>query len=265
MKNAIAIWNYTWDAGELPAAIHEFADHGFDAISFHPRQFAGSLAQHLPAVVEVLRVRGLAATVHGSCVADRESLVSAVTAMRDHLYAVTLDSAMREDSRGRLHDAGRIAESLAFLQSLTAGTAIWLAIEDFPLDALALKHFATDLGRVYDHPRTGILIDVGHMNLRMKNSNYFSGLSVGEYFRALPCRLVEVHLHDNNGEKDQHGHFGFGNVPLAEVARSLKAIAFDGVCTIEIAPGFHGSTPPESKGKAVQSLELWRQWIHARQ
>lgn len=203
MKQAIAIWNYAWDAGTLPTWIHEFADHGFDAISFHPQQFAGPMAQHLPAVAEALRSRKLVATVHGSCAMDRELAKTVFEAIHGHLYAFTLDSVMREDSRGRFHDADRIAGMLAFLQDLTVGTEVRLAIEDFPLDALAMKHFAGDLGRVYEHPRTGILIDVGHMHMRLRSGGYFGGMSVGDCFRALPCRLVEVHLHDNSGEKDQ--------------------------------------------------------------
>ena len=189
---------------------------------------------------------------------DREILTTVVNGMRDRLRAVTLDSAMCEDSRGRLYDARRVACDLSYLQCLTDGTDVWLAIEDFPLDAMALKHFASDLGGVYDHPRTGILVDVGHMNIRRKTSDYFGRMSIREYFRALPCPLVEVHLHDNNGEKDQHGHFGFGNVPFADVAQSLNDLCFDGVCTIEIVPGSNGSTPRESQGKAVDSLALWR-------
>ena len=30
------------------------------------------------------------------------------------------------------------------------------------------------------------------------------------------------------------------------------------MCTIEIAPKVHGSTPEQSKGEAVRSLEIWR-------
>lgn len=258
MRHAIAIWNYCWNAKELPGWVLEFADHGFDTISFHPKQFAGPSAGHLPAVVETLRERDLRATVHGSCAMERGLFEGLIEAMGDRLLAITLDSAMREDSRGRLHDATRIAGALSDLQRLTAGTTVDLAVEDFPLDALARQYFAAELGQVYEQPRTGILIDVGHMHMRMTGSEYFRPRTVSDYFHGLPCRLVEVHLHDNNGEKDQHGHFGSGSVPFDAVAQALRDLAFDGVCTIEIAPGFHGSTPAESKGRAAESLARWR-------
>lgn len=258
MTNAIAIWNYCWEPSGLPDWISEFAVHGFETISFNPGQFAGDALEHLPAAVDALREHDLTATVHGSVKMETPMMESLIQAMGDRLRAFTMDSAMCEDSRGRLHDAGRIAGALSFLQDLTKGTGIWLAIEDFPLDAFALEHFQGGLGKVYEHPRTGILIDVGHMHMRLHGSAYFSELSVVEYFERLPCPLVEVHLHDNNGKKDQHGHFGFGTVPFDEVASALKSIEFAGVCTIEIAPRFHCSTPEESKGKAVESLHSWR-------
>jgi len=188
---------------------------------------------------------------------DPQIMKNMVHAMGERLSVFSLDSAMRHDSRGALHDAKRIEAALSCLQELTQGTDVSLAIEDFPLDVPALEYFAADLGVVYEHPRTGILIDVGHMHVRMSGSEYFSGMSVAEYFRRLPLPLVEVHLHDNNGERDQHGHFGFGSVPFPDIAAALKGMAFDGVCTIEIAPTFHGRTPQESKEDAMQSLEHW--------
>jgi sugar phosphate isomerase/epimerase len=83
-------------------------------------------------------------------------------------------------------------------------------------------------------------------------------MSVADYIGRLPLPIVEVHLHDNNGQKDEHGHFGLGNIDFGEVAAALKSVGFDGVSTIEIAPSFHGSTPAESKPRARESLERWK-------
>ncbi|MFH1707917.1 MAG: TIM barrel protein, partial [Planctomycetota bacterium] len=123
------------------------------------------------------------------------------------------------------------------------------------------KHFKKELGRVYDHPRTGILVDVGHMHMRMTQSDYFSGMTVADYLDRLPLPLVELHLHDNHGDKDEHGHFGLGTVPFADIAAWVKAHTYDGECTIEIAPTFHGSTPELSRPKAVESLRRWKELL----
>jgi sugar phosphate isomerase/epimerase len=94
--------------------------------------------------------------------------------------------------------------------------------------------------------------------MRRTGGGYFEGVSVAEYLQRVPLPVVEVHLHDNNGERDEHGPFGLGNVDFDEVGEALKAIDFAGVSTIEIAPSFHGSTPADSKPHARASLATWR-------
>jgi len=263
MNTAIAIWNYCWKAEDVSSWIHEFADRGFDTISFHPNQFGGDSAGRLSEVVDTLQSRKLRATVHGCVSMDTQIMKNIVQAMGDRLSVFSLDSAMRQDTRGWQHDAKRIKAALSFLQELTQGTDIFLAVEDFPLDTHALQYFSKDLGEVYENPQTGILVDVGHMHMRMQGHDYFRGMTVADYFRGLPVRLVEVHLHDNNGERDQHAHFGFGSVPFTDIASALKQMHFGGVCTVEIAPAFHDRTPQDSKLDAIRSLEQWLKLMHS--
>ncbi len=258
MHYGTAIWNYCWDPAGLEAWIDRAVAAGFDTISLLPMAFAGEKEKHLPAVAGWLRDRGLLATVHGTVAMDLGLASRMIEALGDRLYAFTCDSVLHEDSRGRLHDARQIAVALTHLQQATAGTDIRLAVEDFPLDVAAQEFFQTELGAVYQHPRTGILVDVGHLHLRRTQSPYFGALSVADYFARIPVPVVELHLHDNNGAKDQHGHFGFGTVPFPEVAAAVAGMGFNGMCTIEVAPGFHGSTPEESWPKAVASLATWQ-------
>lgn len=261
MKYATAIWNYCWNPAGLEGWIDEFAGFGYDTISLNPGQFAGLAPADVERVGAMLRARKLAATIHGTCDMDPQMMRVMIEGIGDCLLAFTMDSSKQEDSRGTLHNGRRIAEALSHLQKLTAGTDVLVGVEDFPLDSMALEHFSSELGDAYRHPRTGMLVDVGHMHMRMKRSAYFSGMSVRDYFARLPCRIVEVHLHDNSGERDEHGHLGMGSVRFDEVASALREIGFDGVCTIEIAPGFHGSTPEESKPRAQESLLMWRKLL----
>lgn len=263
MRYAIAIWNYCWEPAGLEDWIADFAAHGYDTISLGGGQFAHLAPADVARVADTLRDGGLFATVHGTCDMDPASMRMMVEGLGDRLLCFTMDSSKQEDSRGTLHNPLRIAAALAHLQKLTEGTGTLIGVEDFPLDTMALAHFAPELGSVYEHPRTGMLVDIGHMHLRMKRSPYFSGLTVREYFERLPCRLVEVHVHDNNGERDEHGHLGMGTVPFGETAATLRDTGFDGVCTIEIAPGFHGSTPAESRPHAFESLRRWRELMES--
>jgi len=255
---AIAIWNYCREDSKLPVWIHEFADQGFDTISFNTGLFTRISSEHLRAANAAMEERNLMATAHGSSAMTKDAMEATLNALGDRLYAFTMDPVKREDSRGTLYDGRKMAEALATVLDLTDGTNIKVAIEDFPLDDLALTYYQSEFSGLYSHQRAGILIDVGHMHMRMKRSPYFSSLSIEEYFRRLPCPLVEVHVHDNHGLKDEHGHLGLGTVPFAEVAAALTKVNFRGVSTIEIAPSFHGSTPEESKPRAFESLRLWK-------
>jgi sugar phosphate isomerase/epimerase len=261
MHYGIAIWNYCPNPAGMEVWVDRAVAAGFDTISLLPNSFEGEREAHLPNVVRLLRERGLWATIHGRVAMDLDFASRMIEAAGDRLYAFTCDSLITEDSRGRLHDASRIAVMLAHVQRATAGTGVRLAIEDFPLDAAAKDFFRDELGAVYNDSRTGILVDVGHMHIRRSQSPYFGARTIAEYFQRIPVPIMELHLHDNDGSKDQHGHFGFGTVPFKEVAEAVTGIGFDGMSTIEVAPGFHGSTPEASWDKAVASLERWRELL----
>jgi sugar phosphate isomerase/epimerase len=171
---------------------------------------------------------------------------------------MTFDAAMVRDTRGRLYDTARMVPMLSDLIAMSEGTQLRVGVEDFPLDEAALDACRADLEPLLACPRYGILIDVGHLNIRLCTDADHRGVSVAEYFARVPLPVVEVHLHDNSGSRDEHGHFGLGNIDFGEVARALKAIDFQGVSTIEIAPSFHGSTPAESKPHSRASLAAWQ-------
>ena len=62
-------------------------------------------------------------------------------------------------------------------------------------------------------PDFGLCFDTGHFNI-------FSTVPMEHWFESLGKRIVEVHLHDNWGERDDHGHVRFAEVDLA---RKVKA------------------------------------------
>jgi sugar phosphate isomerase/epimerase len=101
------------------------------------------------------------------------------------------------------------------------------------------------------------------MNLRMAQEDYFA-TDVGDYISRLPLPIIEVHVHDNRGDRDSHEPLGAGDTPFPAVAGALMAVGFDGVSTIEIAPSFHGSTPGASKPHLQRTLETWRGMLEAR-
>lgn len=253
MRWAAAAWNYEEPGVALEDLLDEFAGFGCDTVALSSEQFPSMDQARIAAH---LRRRGLPATLH--CVF--ETPVDVICAFADLLgellLACTWDPIRVTDSRGTRYDLAGMVPVLQRVLSATAGTRV--GIEDFPLDREALDFYRRDLEPLLASSRFGMLADIGHLNLRRTEWPSLRGVSVGEYLRRLPLPVWEVHLHDNHGTRDEHGHFGMGTVDFRAVAEGLRSIGFDGVSTIEIAPSFHGSTPRESKPRLVESLARWK-------
>lgn len=78
-----------------------------------------------------------------------------------------------------------------------------------------------------DSPDFGFCFDAGHFNL-------FSRVTMEQWFEALGRRLVEVHLHDNDGKADSHWALGRGNIDFDKLFRLVSAQAPVPVFTIEM-------------------------------
>jgi sugar phosphate isomerase/epimerase len=72
----------------------------------------------------------------------------------------------------------------------------------------------------------GFCFDTGHFNL-------FSTLSMERWFESLGSRLVEVHLHDNDGTADAHWAMGRGTVDFDKFFRLLSVHSPVPVYTVE--------------------------------
>jgi len=259
VRYGICLWNFYAETTTLPELVDEFADMGFDAASFTTAHLRRLPPDEVQAAATAALDRDVAVTLHGNFEIDVREVLGFVETFASNLLTVTCDAAMVTDSRGTFHDPARMAPFLGAILDATEGTEVRVGIEDFPLDEAALDHYRADLEPLLASPRYGMLIDVGHMNMRRTSVPYFDGLSVADYFAAAPLPVIEVHLHDNDGLSDQHAHFGFGNIEFGEVAAALDEIGFDGVSTIEIAPGFFGMDREEAKPHARESLRRWRE------
>ncbi len=79
-----------------------------------------------------------------------------------------------------------------------------------------------------NHPRIRHCFDVGHWNL-------FHAPAIGleEWFGSLGAHIAEVHIHDNNGSRDDHAPVGEGNIDFELYFKLLRRYAPDAVWTIE--------------------------------
>lgn len=77
-----------------------------------------------------------------------------------------------------------------------------------------------------DHERFGHCFDVGHWNL-------FKKVGMEEWFEALGKRIVEVHIHDNSGTRDDHAPPGEGAIDFRLFFDLMERYAPEAAYTIE--------------------------------
>ncbi len=93
-----------------------------------------------------------------------------------------------------------------------------------------------------------ICIDTGHANLHHERDHTYL-LRMFEEFRG---ELIQVHISDNFGKKDDHGLPGEGSIDWQAVMSTLKTINFEGPFVFELR------TPPP-----LESAEKARDFISA--
>ncbi|HSR10045.1 MAG TPA: sugar phosphate isomerase/epimerase family protein [Thermodesulfobacteriota bacterium] len=77
-----------------------------------------------------------------------------------------------------------------------------------------------------DSPHLGYCMDAGHANL-------FSSMRPAEWLDVLGPRFMEIHLHDNDGQADDHLPLGRGNIDFSGLFSCIRAKGLNPVYTIE--------------------------------
>ena len=98
-----------------------------------------------------------------------------------------------------------------------------------------------------NHPDFGFCFDAGHFNL-------FSTVPMEQWFETLGKRLVEVHLHDNDGSADSHLALGKGDIDFDKFFTLMQGCAATPVYTIEA----HDKDDVEISLERVRALIMGR-------
>jgi len=98
------------------------------------------------------------------------------------------------------------------------------------------------------NPRVGFHLDIGHFNLHGRDPAWFA--------RRFKDRLAHIHLHDNDGTKDQHLPPGTGKIDWEPFISDLKTY-YDGTITLEVFS--------DRKEYVLTAKELVRKWWSADQ
>ena len=97
-----------------------------------------------------------------------------------------------------------------------------IALENMPEDDFTLLD---TLLSEYDPGFLGLCFDSGHANL---------GGDSFEQLKRLKDRLIAVHLHDNDGSRDQHKIPFTGTVNWADLASVMASSAYAGCVNLEV-------------------------------
>lgn len=110
-----------------------------------------------------------------------------------------------------------------------AKNGVHICFENFPKGGpslcASLKTYSEILTKIPDISAT---LDVGHVNTANE--------SPVEYLSTLKDFILDMHIHDNNGKKDEHKCLGEGTLDFYPLLRKCKESSFKGPFMLEIFP-----------------------------
>ena len=104
-------------------------------------------------------------------------------------------------------------KSLATIVTWSEEFGIRVGLENMPRFVILDAQTCERLEEIIGDTEIEVTFDVGHLNTTTRNFERF--------LEVLGDRIVHVHLHDNNGERDEHLALGDGTVPWARVLPRL--------------------------------------------
>ena len=255
MKNGLAIWHY---GHRTPVQNAEFfTKNGFDSVSM--------LGDHMykvckdegegRALGELIKKSGVVLTVHAKLPASAED--KDILAFKEDIDLVGKwqkryggVSILSFDVSGFCRKNG-VVEYIDYVLDTVPDCKV--ALEDYGLTE-AERAQTKLLTQKTD--RFGYLLDIGHMLIRLigkfegastlfSNSPFECEASDSpdrnaflKAFRSKDAPVFEMHLHNNDGLRDLHSFLDVGVLNIDELAAAICEFGFDGVITIESAPGY---------------------------
>lgn len=105
-------------------------------------------------------------------------------------------------------------ESLRVLAKISAEYGVPVGVENMPKFPILDAQTPERLALLVDGIDIGITFDIGHLNTTTRD---FEG-----FLKLFGDRIVAVHIHDNQGNPDEHLTPGEGNVPWEGVSKSFR-------------------------------------------
>ncbi len=274
MKNGLAIWHYPHRS--ITENIRYFAAKGFSAVSLHGAQLVAALNRgEGEEIAKAARESNVILTVHYALpvLSEAEQIFAfrrGIKALSQWQDAHALIKILSFDMPTGTRDHATLY--LDYVMSHIEGCQI--AVEDYgltPAERTRIEHFK-------GNRRFGYLVDLGHMLIRLRGKNT-SGkpLFTNRYDECPPCDnpgyddfmralaskefpIFEIHLHNNDGEKDLHWFLEQGALDIPMIARVVRDLDFHGILTIESAPGYKFECRGNDADEGImKTFDYWKE------
>ena len=239
----IALWNL--NAKNLAEKSDRIAGWGFNCVSFLGGYFEDEFAAD---IASRIKKHGLKVTFHLSFFGkNKERALRELDGRIERITTLLKNGGIRRNAKCICFDPAYFYKNktvsidfettIAALKKLDGKVpGIKIGVENWILNSPVqeMARIKAGVGRA----KTGMLLDLGHLNIAfrqglIKEADYLS------YFKALPFKIIELHVHDNDGKTDLHLPPGRGNTEFAKIFKALKAsgkLAKNVILTFEIKP-----------------------------
>ena len=281
MIQGLAIWHYPHR--NMVENIRYFAALGLPSVSVHGAQFVNAIADPATsdAIAAAVSETGVVFTVH-YCL-PRKHDPEAVAVFEAGIRVIAnwqqvhgTIAVLSFDVPQPIRSSRGIGGYLDFVLDTVPDCRV--AVEDFGLNA----DERAQIRHLKGNPRFGYLVDMGHLFIRLCGRNQ-SGKALftnskdehppvespdyAAFMAALDTKefpIFEMHLHNNDGENDVHWFLEQGELDVHAVARVLKDRGYDGVLTVESAPGFRFECRGKDADEGIaRTLVYWKKCCQA--
>jgi sugar phosphate isomerase/epimerase len=141
--------------------------------------------------------------------------------------------------------------AIEHLKAFAHPLGVRILLENLQNEITTPEHLL-EIVRVGHFDRVGFCLDIGHAHLSSPENNK----GIDEAFELLKPRIAELHLHDNQGQKDDHLWPGSGTIDWKNVAKHIATLPANTPGIIEISHDLE-ETPESATKKASHSWRLF--------
>jgi len=142
--------------------------------------------------------------------------------------------------------------AIEHLKAFAHPLGVRILIENLRNEITSPEHILEIL-RVGHFDRVGVCLDLGHAHLAHPPSDNQPNIGIDEAFELLKPRIAQLHLHDNQSQKDDHLWPGAGSIDWANAARHIATLPANTPGILEISHDLE-ETPDTVTKKASQAF-----------